>query len=308
MNRLNTFETNKNPESILQKALDHGLYRLHNSIILYDHTWIHNISNKNHIPSLNTLLEEWERTTIHDLSSQEKQLLNIIEQTEQWKIYTMEQVLPMLYPEQLEQNFYTLLNMSSFSSEKKQKVESALQIMKNSHKNQFRDEWLPYYIHPLKISFDLLKKRANYEEVVSGLLHDVVEDDDTINIQFLIDTFWTQIVEDIIKLSKKTPSWEKLTISQYLQNISTSPQVISVKGQDRINNIASTYFTNSDKRTRYIKETEEIYLPFFKQNNSEIADKIEEILKYIKLGETPSESETQKVKQIHDSYILSKNI
>lgn len=38
MNRLNTFETNKNPESILQKALDHGLYRLHNSIILYDHT------------------------------------------------------------------------------------------------------------------------------------------------------------------------------------------------------------------------------------------------------------------------------
>lgn len=311
MNNLNTMkEDNLIPryQKDGYQALDHGIYKYYDSIIVYNATGIHNISWSNHVPSLNTLLEEGEKINAESLSYEKQNIIHNLEQSEQGRIYTLEQIIPMLYPDILQNNFNSLVKESNLLPEQKEKIEMALSIMKSSHKDQFRDEWLPYYLHPLKVAYDLLKEGASYEAIVCGLLHDVVEDDKNINIKFLEQTFWEPLVKDIIKLSKTTRSGKKLSIEEYLLNISSSNTTISVKGQDRINNISSTYFIDSPKKDKYIKETEKIYLPYFEKHNSVIADKIREILKYIKLWKSANEKMLQQIKQIHDSYILKKEL
>jgi N-acyl-L-homoserine lactone synthetase len=63
-----------------------------------------------------------------------------LEQSEQGRIYTLEQIIPMLYPDILQNNFNSLVKESNLLPEQKEKIEMALSIMKSSHKDQFRDE------------------------------------------------------------------------------------------------------------------------------------------------------------------------
>jgi (p)ppGpp synthase/HD superfamily hydrolase len=180
--------------------------------------------------------------------------------------------------------------------------------MKASHKNQFRNEWLPYYVHPLKVSFDILKNWWSYEAIIWWLLHDVIEDDKNIEINKLINLFWEDIINNVLILSKTIGNWSKINQDDYMKKIQESKIAIEIKWYDRLNNIASTYFINNEKREKYINETENIYVPFFEQHSPEIAKRIKEILKYLKTNEQPTEKELQQIKQVHDSYILINKI
>ena len=291
-----------------KKLNNFWIYSYFNSIILYDETWIHNITGW-WTPSSKTLLEEWSELSYNELNPEIQDKISEIRETSMGKTYTKDQIIPMLYPDVLNSSFLTLVNENKkFTSSEKENINKALIIMKTSHKNQFRNEWLPYYVHPLKVAFDIITDWWSYEEVICWLLHDVVEDDKDINKDILYETFWNNIINSVIILSKNEWTWDNIKQDEYIKNLEKNQITINVKWYDRINNISSTYFSTPEKRERYIKETENFYVPFFEKYSPETAKKIKEILKYIKTNPQPTEEELQKIKQIHDSYVLVNNI
>ena len=291
-----------------KKLNNFWIYSYFNSIILYDETWIHNITGW-WTPSSKTLLEEWSELNYNELDPKIQDKISEIRETNIGKTYTKDQIIPMLYPDVLNSSFLTLVNENKkFTPSEKENINKALTIMKTSHKNQFRDEWLPYYVHPLKVAFDIITDWWSYEEVICWLLHDVVEDDKDINKDILYETFWNNIINSVIILSKNEWTWDNIKQDEYIKNLEKNQITINVKWYDRINNISSTYFSTPEKRERYIKETENFYVPFFEKYSPETAKKIKEILKYIKTNPQPTEEELQKIKQIHDSYVLVNNI
>ena len=308
MNDISTESQDSTQENNTKKLNSFWIYSYFNSIILYDKTWIHNITGW-WTPSSKTLLEEWSELNYNELTPEIQDKISEIRETSTGKTYTKDQIIPMLYPDVLNSSFLTLVNESKkFTSSEKENIHKALTIMKASHKNQFRDEWLPYYIHPLKIAFDIIRDWWSYEEVICWLLHDVIEDDKDIDIDMLNETFWKNIIDNIIILSKKELTWNNIKQDEYIKNLEKNQTTINIKWYDRINNISSTYFSTPEKREKYIKETEKFYVPFFEQHSPETAKKIKEILKYIKTNPQPTEEELQKIKQIHDSYVLINNI
>ena len=311
MNKMNDISTESQSSTQVtneKKLNNFWIYSYFNSIILYDETWIHNITGW-WTPSSKTLLEEWSELSYNELDPKIQDKISEIRETSMGKTYTKDQIIPMLYPDVLNSSFLTLVNENKkFTPSEKENINKALTIMKASHKNQFRDEWLPYYVHPLKVAFDIITDWWSYEEVICWLLHDVIEDDKDINKDMLYETFWNNIINDIIILSKNEWTWDNIKQDEYIKNLEKNQITINVKWYDRINNISSTYFSTPKKRERYIKETENFYVPFFEKYSPETAKKIKEILKYIKTNPQPTEEELQKIKQIHDSYVLVNNI
>lgn len=310
MNKMSELPTeNTNPtKNDAWKSNNFGIYSYHSSIILYDETGIYNLK-WTWTPSSKTLLEEWDELNYDDLDKSMQERILKIHETKIWKSYTKDQITPMLFPETLNSSFTSLLNKSTkLNDSEKEKINKAVSIMKSSHKNQFRDEWLPYYVHPLKIALDILRDWGSYEEIICGLLHDVIEDDETIDKDMLYEYFWEDIVNSILSLSKKFWNWEKLEQNEYINNLWQNKTAITVKWYDRINNLSSTYFSTPEKRKKYIEETENVYIPFFEQHNPEVAKQLIEIIKYLKLGEEPTEEELQLIKQIHETYVLTEKI
>ena len=308
MNDISTESQSSTQVTNEKKLNNFWIYSYFNSIILYDETWIHNITGW-WAPSSKTLLEEWSELSYNELDPKIQDKISEIRETNIGKTYTKDQIIPMLYPDVLNSSFLTLVNENKkFTPSEKENINKALTIMKTSHKNQFRDEWLPYYVHPLKVAFDIITDWWSYEEVICWLLHDVIEDDKDINKDMLYETFWKNIINSVIILSKNEWTWDNIKQDEYIKNLEKNQITINVKWYDRINNISSTYFSTPEKRERYIKETENFYVPFFEKYSPETAKKIKEILKYIKTNPQPTEEELQKIKQIHDSYVLVNNI
>ena len=291
------------------KNYDYGIYRCNDSFYVYDRFWIHSLEWDSHVPTINYLLEEWDRVSFENLPEETKEQIVAMQNIQEWKILTYDQIMLMLRPNDLETSFNTLLWKSNFNNEQRENINRAKNIMMKSHKIQFRDEWLPYYVHPLKVANDLLKDNAPYEAVICWLLHDVIEDDKDVNTKELKEIFWENIVDIVLCLTKiDKETGKKLDNNVYMEKIWSNTIATTVKWYDRLNNIASTYFVDGEKKEKYIKETENIYIPFFEEHSPEIAEKIKEILKYIKTNPEPTEKELQQIRQVHESYILVNNI
>lgn len=311
MNKMDELPIENTPQStkdFTSESNVFGVYSYFKSIILYDKTGIYNLTGE-WTPSSKTLLEEWDKLNNDELEPSIQEKISKIHETITWKRYTRDEIFPMLFPDTLDKSFISLVNESKeFTEFEKEKINIALSIMKDAHKNQFRDEWLPYYIHPLKVAFNILTNWWTYEEVVCWLLHDIIEDNENIDIDTLYKEFGESIVDGLFALSKKIWNWEKKEEAVYIKNISNNQIATKVKWYDRINNISSTYFSTQEKRDSYIKETETVYIPFFEEHNPKVAQKLKEIIKYIKLNEKPSEKELQLIKQVHDTYVLTEKI
>ena len=60
------------------------------------------------------------------------------------------------------------------------KVQEALSLAFDSHSGQVRKSGEPFVAHPLEVAVILACLRMDHESIIAGLLHDTVEDCDTI--------------------------------------------------------------------------------------------------------------------------------
>lgn len=170
--------------------------------------------------------------------------------------YLIERVTPKLDAEQVAQ------------------VHLAYEVARKAHAGQTRDEGTPYIVHPIRVAVSLVDELGLYSPtlICSALLHDVIEDSD-ITREDIAELFGEEIAEVVWLLTKL----DEVKLSEYLARIEAAAHTGAplVKLCDRLDNLRSVARTpRLEKKHRYIRTTEDLYLPLAGRTNQYLHDEL----------------------------------
>jgi len=136
-----------------------------------------------------------------------------------------------------------------------------------AHKGQVRLSGEPYLIHPLETAYTLTKMNLDIPSIVSGLLHDTIEDSyvDKKEIEEYFGKEIAELVDGVTKISKiplKTSEESRVeNFRKMILAMSKDIRVILVKLADRYHNMQTLNFLSAEKQIEIARETFEIYAP-----------------------------------------------
>jgi len=147
-------------------------------------------------------------------------------------------------------------------------VRSAFDYADSKHRGQLRKSGEPYIVHPRDVAITLAEYQVDPNTLVSGLLHDILEDTDTtyeeIKEQFGEEV--ADIVEGLTKLDQL--QYQTSKAAQQVKNhqkmvlaMARDIRVIFVKLADRLNNMRTLSFLDDERRTRISRETLDVFAP-----------------------------------------------
>jgi Guanosine polyphosphate pyrophosphohydrolases/synthetases len=159
-----------------------------------------------------------------------------------------------------------------------------------AHKGQIRLSGEPYLLHPLEVAYILTKMNLDVPSIVSGLLHDTIEDSyvSKEEIERYFGKEVAEIVDGVTKISKiqlRSRSDSKAeNIRKMILAMSKGLRVILIKLADRYHNMQTLHFLSEEKQLEIAKETLEIYAPLAHRLGIEwIKGELEDIaFKYLK--------------------------
>ena len=176
----------------------------------------------------------------------------------------------------------------------------------HAHGSQTRASGDPYFSHPVEVAGILTEYRLDTASIVTGLLHDTVEDTvATIDeIQHLFGDEVARLVDGVTKLSKLELQSQNTrhaeNFRKLLLAISEDIRVLLVKLADRVHNMRTLHYISvPEKRARIARETMDIYVPLaerigiqdikeeleemaFRELYPEVAESIENRLEFLK--------------------------
>ena len=156
-------------------------------------------------------------------------------------------------------------------------IEKAYRTAYEAHKSQVRKSGEPYIIHPLCVAIILADLELDKETIVSGLLHDVVEDtimtEEEITKEFGGDV--ALLVDGVTKLqqlqlsgSTQSRSGDNDRVEMQAENLrkmflamAKDIRVIMIKLADRLHNMRTLKHMPPEKQQRIARETMDIYAP-----------------------------------------------
>jgi len=154
-----------------------------------------------------------------------------------------------------------------------------------AHGQQRRASGDPYFLHPLEVAGILADMKLDTGSIVTGLLHDTVEDTVATleDIEKLFGKEIGQLVDGVTKLSKlelqsdenkQAENFRKLVLA-----MSRDLRVLLVKLCDRLHNMRTLdAIKDADKRKRIARETLEIYAPLAERiGMHEMKDELEDL-------------------------------
>ena len=171
--------------------------------------------------------------------------------------YLIERVTPQMDAEQVAQ------------------VYRAYEVAHEAHTGQTRDEGTPYIVHPIRVAVSIVDELNLYSPklICSALLHDVIEDS-AVTREDIGRMFDEEIAEVVWLLTKL----EEVRLSEYLARIEAAAHTGApiVKLCDRLDNLRSVAHTPKlEKKRRYIRTTEELYLPLAARTNRYLHDELQ---------------------------------
>jgi GTP pyrophosphokinase len=146
-------------------------------------------------------------------------------------------------------------------------IEKAYAYAARYHAGQLRASGEPYLMHPLAVAKILADMRMDVVSIVTGLLHDIVEDT-TVSAADVQKEFGEEVarcVDGVTKLSKidffssedrQAESYRKMLLAMV-----NDIRVIIVKLADRLHNMRTLGALSIERRERISRETLEIYAP-----------------------------------------------
>ena len=148
-------------------------------------------------------------------------------------------------------------------------ITRALEVMYRAHAGQMRDEGIPYATHPLEVALiavETVKLRAPHE-VMTALLHDVLEDDMATTPKELTEKFGSDVSGAVItltKMYKRDGTPKEMGLDRYYQGLRGAPGwVRAIKMCDRVHNLRTLPNTGRtpEQIDHYKKETRANLLP-----------------------------------------------
>jgi GTP pyrophosphokinase len=136
-----------------------------------------------------------------------------------------------------------------------------------AHKGQTRLSGEPYLIHPLEVAYTLTKMNLDVPSVVSGLLHDTVEDSyvSKKEIEEYFGKEIAELVDGVTKISKiplKTSEDSRVeNLRKMILAMSKDIRVILIKLADRYHNMQTLQFLSPEQQMEIARETLDIYAP-----------------------------------------------
>ena len=153
-------------------------------------------------------------------------------------------------------------------------VGRAYELAEAAHLGQMRDEGTPYIVHPLRVAVSLVDELETHSTklICSALLHDVIEDSDTTREQ-VAEMFGEEIAKIVWLLTKL----DTVSLPAYLHAIEAARDTGApvVKLCDRLDNLRFlAYSHKAEKKRRYIRTTQDHYLPLALRTNRYLYDEL----------------------------------
>lgn len=146
-------------------------------------------------------------------------------------------------------------------------LQKAYDFSERAHSGQIRRSGEPYISHPLSVAGILADLRLDLDSIITGLLHDTVEDTE-VTIEDIRREFGDAVaalVDGVTKISKMNfkTSTERQgeNIRKMIVAMGKDVRVILVKLADRLHNMRTLKHMAYEKQARIALETLEIYCP-----------------------------------------------
>ncbi|MCD6176459.1 MAG: bifunctional (p)ppGpp synthetase/guanosine-3',5'-bis(diphosphate) 3'-pyrophosphohydrolase, partial [Candidatus Cloacimonetes bacterium] len=155
-------------------------------------------------------------------------------------------------------NFIYELEMISkkhFKEKEKKLIEKAIEMANYAHEGFFRKSGEPFVYHPLEVTKILASLKLDTTTLISGILHDSVEDSNgKVTLKDIENEFGTEvarIVDGVTKVSKINAPVGNIeqkkkseTIQKMLFAMAEDVRVIFVKLSDRLHNMRTIEFVD----------------------------------------------------------------
>ncbi|MCM2352572.1 MAG: bifunctional (p)ppGpp synthetase/guanosine-3',5'-bis(diphosphate) 3'-pyrophosphohydrolase [Pseudobdellovibrio sp.] len=146
-------------------------------------------------------------------------------------------------------------------------VEKAYLFSEKAHEGQLRRSGEPYISHPLSVAGILADLKLDMDTIMTGLLHDTVEDTDVTldDIKREFGETVAYLVDGVTKIGQMNfrNSFEKQgeNIRKMIVSMGKDVRVVLVKLADRLHNMRTLNHMPYEKQNRIAQETLEIYCP-----------------------------------------------
>lgn len=126
-----------------------------------------------------------------------------------------------------------------------------------------------YYYHLVDVAQILLNFSVRDDEIIAAaLLHDFIEDIEWATYEYVEEVYGKRVADIVLLVTKKPGIDYKVQtdkMTEYLENIEGSYESSLIKTADRMHNFGTMLNSSDAHRARQVKETKEVFLPFFKR-------------------------------------------
>jgi guanosine-3',5'-bis(diphosphate) 3'-pyrophosphohydrolase len=146
-------------------------------------------------------------------------------------------------------------------------VQRAYLFSKKAHEGQFRRSGEPYISHPVGVSEILAGLKLDLPTILTGLLHDTVEDTDVTleDINHNFGPVVAELVDGVTKITqlsfRNTHEKQSENVRKMIVAMGKDVRVILVKLADRLHNMRTLGSMKYEKQLRIGQETLDIYAP-----------------------------------------------
>ncbi len=200
----------------------------------------------------------------------------------------------------------------SLDKQDKNLILEAIVFAKEHHKNQLRKSGEPYVIHLLEVAYDLFERYKDPVLTASGLLHDTVEDCESVCIKDIYDKFGKEVgflVDAVTKDSLTFYDFPKMKFEEKTERLiwagMKDVRCFLLKIADRENNLKTLSNLKEHKQVRMAFETQAVFQPLKKilRLNGKISvEEIQEIFDQFAKKENLKTPNEIKEKLLQDSF------
>ena len=137
-------------------------------------------------------------------------------------------------------------------------IQKAYEMAYNLHKGEYRKSGEDYIIHPLCVATILVEMESNESCIIGGLLHEVIEKNTAITLGEIRE----ELGDNIVKIIQEVTRLNEMGLEELSKEVTNlDNNCVLIKLADRLHNMRTIKYMESDRLKEKAKETIEFFSP-----------------------------------------------